>query len=107
MPDGSRDVYGHLDPDSIRWRAGDEVREGFHLGRYGTSGNATNPSVHYGQQDPQGRWINPGTGRLPVIDGQVTSPFGTRTHPRLRVPMMHDGIDVVGPERWRSPDELF
>ena len=108
-PDGTREVYGHLDPASIPWREGDEVRQGFHLGRYASppTGRATGPHVHYAEQDAEGNWIQPGTAPMPAIDGQVVSTFGTRVDPFTQKRKMHNGIDVRGRQRWRSSDELF
>jgi hypothetical protein len=42
--------YAHFQPGSIRVKQGDRVRRGEVLGRLGSSGNSTNPHLHFGLQ---------------------------------------------------------
>ena len=43
--------YGHLQPGSIRVKAGDRVKAGQVLGRVGNSGNSTEPHLHFHVSD--------------------------------------------------------
>jgi murein DD-endopeptidase MepM/ murein hydrolase activator NlpD len=40
-------LYAHLQPGSVRVRAGDPVAAGAFLGRLGSSGNSTEPHLHF------------------------------------------------------------
>ena len=44
---GEHSVYAHLKPGSVRVKAGDAVRAGDLLGEVGTSGNSTEPHLHF------------------------------------------------------------
>ena len=45
--DGVRSMYAHLQPGSVRVRTGDSVEAGASLGRLGSSGNSTEPHLHF------------------------------------------------------------
>ena len=40
-------LYAHMQPGSVRVRAGDQVRAGDVIGRLGSSGNSTEPHLHF------------------------------------------------------------
>lgn len=44
---GEYSFYGHLQPGSVKVRAGARVRQGQAIGRLGSSGNATGPHLHF------------------------------------------------------------
>lgn len=50
-PDGEYSVYAHLRPRSISVRAGASVAAGRKLGEVGTSGNSTEPHLHFQMSD--------------------------------------------------------
>jgi murein DD-endopeptidase MepM/ murein hydrolase activator NlpD len=47
LPDGRYASYAHLQPGSLRVKAGDTVREGQSLARIGNSGNSFAPHLHF------------------------------------------------------------
>ena len=72
-------VYGHLQPGSIRVKAGGSVMRGTTLGLCGNSGNSSEPHLHFQLQD--GPLIEKSWGVTPffanvslVRDGKTTSP---------------------------------
>ena len=44
---GEFSVYAHLKPGSLRVKAGERVRSGDYLAQVGTSGNSTEPHLHF------------------------------------------------------------
>ena len=44
---GEFSVYAHMKPGSVRVRAGDHVTQGQQLGEVGSSGNSTEPHLHF------------------------------------------------------------
>lgn len=44
---GEFSFYGHLQPGSVRVREGDSVQRGQHIGAVGSSGNSTEPHLHF------------------------------------------------------------
>ena len=48
---GEYAVYAHLQPGSVRVRAGQRIRAGQTLGLLGNSGNSTAPHLHFSLQD--------------------------------------------------------
>jgi len=96
-PDGLTDVYAHMDPNSVRYRVGDQLLQRFYLGRYAdpTNGRSTGPHLHYGTMNANGEWIDPGAD-TPVINGMITRRHGMQRHPILGVEAMHQGIDIQG-----------
>jgi murein DD-endopeptidase MepM/ murein hydrolase activator NlpD len=42
--------YSHFQPGTIRVKKGDRIRSGEVLGKLGSSGNSTNPHLHFGLQ---------------------------------------------------------
>jgi murein DD-endopeptidase MepM/ murein hydrolase activator NlpD len=44
---GEFSFYGHLQPDSVRVKVGDQVERGAHIGAVGSSGNSTEPHLHF------------------------------------------------------------
>lgn len=105
-PDGTSDVYAHVDPNSVRFRVRDQILPRFHIGRYAdpTNGTSSGPHLHHGRTDAQGNWVDPGS-EAPVIGGTVTRDFRMHHHPVLRIDRMQYGNDVVVPFVTRSdPD---
>jgi murein DD-endopeptidase MepM/ murein hydrolase activator NlpD len=99
-PDGRQDMYAHMEPGSVRYRVGESIVPGIHLGRYAdpTNGTSTGPHLHFAEIDEAGNWIDPGDA-MPVTNGKVTSKHGMRTHPKTGLSTMHRGIDIEGPAR--------
>jgi murein DD-endopeptidase MepM/ murein hydrolase activator NlpD len=106
-PDGSEEVYAHMEPGSIRYRVGEQVLPGIHVGRYGdpSNGSSSGPHLHYGVRDATGKWVDPGDA-MPVFGGEVHSPWGMRRHPISGLEAMHHGRDIRGPLR-QPPDVSF
>jgi hypothetical protein len=44
---GEYSVYAHLKPGSLRVKEGDRVRTGDYIAQVGTSGNSTEPHLHF------------------------------------------------------------
>ena len=52
---GEYSLYAHLQPDSLRVRVGDQIKAGEVVGKLGSSGNSTEPHLHFhvcDQPDP-------------------------------------------------------
>ena len=59
---GHQTWYWHLMMDSVRVRVGDWVETGEELGRVGSSGQSSQPHLHFELQDGQGQVIDPYSG---------------------------------------------
>jgi murein DD-endopeptidase MepM/ murein hydrolase activator NlpD len=57
--DGTRSIYGHLKQNSVVVSVGDVVARGDLLGLVGSSGNSTNPHLHFEVHDPDGNVVDP------------------------------------------------
>jgi murein DD-endopeptidase MepM/ murein hydrolase activator NlpD len=44
-------LYAHMEPGSVRVRAGDQVRRGDHIGNVGNTGNTQAPHLHFQMMD--------------------------------------------------------
>jgi murein DD-endopeptidase MepM/ murein hydrolase activator NlpD len=90
-------MYAHLQPGSLRVKAGQKVKRGDVLGLLGNSGNSTEPHLHFQVMD---RPSPLGAEGLPyLIDSyaskdSVKGPWIPRTH---QLPMQNDLIRFVIP----------
>ncbi len=48
---GAYALYAHMEPGSVRVRAGDQVRRGDHIGNVGNTGNTQAPHLHFQMMD--------------------------------------------------------
>jgi hypothetical protein len=48
---GAYALYAHMEPGSVRVRAGDQVRRGDHIGSVGNTGNTQAPHLHFQMMD--------------------------------------------------------
>jgi hypothetical protein len=48
---GAYGLYAHMEPGSVRVRAGDRVRRGDHIGNVGNTGNTQAPHLHFQMMD--------------------------------------------------------
>jgi len=69
LGDGRFALYAHLQPDSITVREGDRVRRGEILGRVGSSGNSSEPHLHFHITDGPSLTSN----GLPYLHSRFTS----------------------------------
>lgn len=75
---GEYSLYAHLRPGSVRVRVGDRVASGAPLGRLGSSGNSTEPHLHFqvcDAPDPLG------CAGIPVQFQNVTLPYADYPRP--------------------------
>ncbi len=69
--------YAHLQPDKLRVRVGDKIKEGTVLGACGNSGNSSEPHLHFQLQD--GPLFEKSWGVDPVFDATSVVREGKRT----------------------------
>jgi murein DD-endopeptidase MepM/ murein hydrolase activator NlpD len=62
-------LYAHLQPGSVRVRVGDQVKAGDVIGKLGSSGNSTEPHLHFHVCDSDDPLMSAG---IPVNFGNVT-----------------------------------
>jgi RHS repeat-associated protein len=95
-PNGSRTLYGHLDPDHLP-EVGTELNAGDGIANYATptNGHSSRPHVHVQQYDAQGNIVAP-TGGSPVQNGVMTSPY---QHVDPLHPTGHQGVDYAIPQQ--------
>jgi len=66
-PGAEYTLYGHLAPDSVAVREGDEVCQGQVLGVIGNTGHSSGDHLHYERRDAEQRRITPSFEELEVV----------------------------------------
>jgi len=102
--------YAHLQPGSLRVKAGDKVRRGQVLGLVGNSGNSTEPHLHFHISDANAPLVSEG---LPYAfaeferqgSGFGWKPGSTPSEPRyMEMPLQNDVVrfpDNSAEARWK------
>jgi murein DD-endopeptidase MepM/ murein hydrolase activator NlpD len=75
---GEYSLYAHLQPGTVRVRVGDRIAAGARLGRLGSSGNSTEPHLHFQVCDTPDPLVCAG---IPVQFQGVTLPFADYPRP--------------------------
>jgi hypothetical protein len=74
-PDGSTQYFMHLSAQN--YQQGQKVTQGAILGLSGQTGNATGPTLHWAQKDPDGNWVDPRGG----LQAPASTPAAVATTP--------------------------
>jgi len=112
-------VYAHL--SDIAVKKGDKIKRGDIIGKAGATGNSTVPHLHYEVKGTNKGFLDPvdfindydfesrylmdtedsnTPSIMPVLENELvrlTSGFGKRQHPILKVEKMHEGVDFALP----------